>query len=592
MRRYMNTMSLKSKITLAFVCFILLPFGILGMYSYDQSQRYMRAQAISNSQTTAKQIKYAIENKIDLIESVSNNITYNYRLQSFLGDPYSADDISLDNYFNYASPLLNYAMLFQKVNIQKISVYMTNKTIPEGFGAFYYEEKLRKEPWYDAFIRSESKSRWLFRPGAAPSDDLYSFAQKMIAIDGKELGVTVVDVNARELLGPAIAIDGKQSIRIEDERRTVLALQGRPIEDGDWPLLGTGGWPADESYVRSGGHLFVAESLNGVRLSLILATEMPPVLMSLQVATNWAFIATLLVLLYAFYSMLKMMLRKMKRSIEQMDQAIESGFRPIPIERNDEFGVISERFNLLLGKVTGLMADAIRKETIHKDAQLIALQSQINPHFIYNTLDIFSAKMELAGQFDVSEAMTDFGKMMRYNMDGQSKFTTLEAELRHLEQYVSLQRVKYGDRLRVRIDVPASLLPIRVIKFILQPIVENSIKHGFFQRDSLTVEVVGSLDAAGRLKIVVRDDGIGIAEQRLTLLNERFRASQYAPIAGSDRESIGLGNINERLKLFYGTEYPLRMNGVEGRFAETEITIPCNMESLEEINHVYRVDHR
>lgn len=574
-------MSMKSKITLAFVCLILIPFGIIGLYSYNQSQQYMRAQAISNAQTAAKQIKYTIENKLDLIESVSNNITYNYRLQLFLGEPYGDDDQSIDNYFNYASPLLNYAMLFQKVNVQKISVYMTNHTIPEGFNAFYYEDKLVGEPWYAPFKSAEEKSRWILRKGATPRDDLYSYAQKMISIDGNDLGIVVVDVNARDLLEPANVIDEKQSLRIESDDRSILLSRGLVIGNDDWPLYGSSEWPVDDAHIRRGGRLFVAESVRGVRLSLVLATAMPPVILSLQVLTNWAFLATLLILLFAFYSVLKIMLRKMKRSIEQMDDAIHSGFVPIPIERRDEFGVISEKFNLLLGKITGLMGDMIKKETLHKDAQLIALQAQINPHFIYNTLDIFSAKMELAGEYEVSEAMTDFGKMMRYNMDGQSKFTTLEAELRHLEQYVSLQRLKYGERLSVRIDAPATLLPVTVIKFILQPIVENSIKHGFPQRGSLSVAVVASSDEDGRLlRIVVRDDGAGIPEERLAALNERFRASDYAPIAGSDRESIGLGNINERLKLYYGEQYPLRMSSRAGRYTETVLTIPLALETL------------
>lgn len=144
MQRTIYAMSIKSKVTLAFIFFIVIPFSVLGLYTYNQSQRYMQDQLLANSQTTVKQIKYTIENKIDLIESVSNNITFNYRLQQFLGEPYSSDSNSLDTYFNFAAPLVNYAMLFQKINIQKISIYTNNASIPKVLVPFSPNRKLKK----------------------------------------------------------------------------------------------------------------------------------------------------------------------------------------------------------------------------------------------------------------------------------------------------------------------------------------------------------------------------------------------------------------------------------------------------------------
>ncbi|WP_409341582.1 sensor histidine kinase [Paenibacillus sp. MBLB4367] len=589
MRRSLNAMSIKSKVTLAFVFLIMLPFSALGLYSYDQAQRSMKSQLISNSQTTLKQVKYTIENKIDLIESVSNNITYNYRLQLFLGDPFSPDGNSIETYFSYAAPLVNYAMLFQKINTDKISVYMSNETIPEGFGAFYHENKASQEPWYEAFKRSDQKFLWVLRE-SPDSGQTFSFVQKMISIEGKDLGMTVVDVRLSDLLAPVSGTnDPSHAIVVSDERHRVIFSSGEPRPPA--ALSGTVMQTLSNGYSTQDGMLYVGELLKGVRLSILLAIPLPKTAGSLQVATNLAFISAMVVLLLAFYSVLKMVLRKMKTSIKQMDQAIGSGFRPILIDRKDEFGVISEKFNILLDKITVLMSDMIKKETMHKDAQLIALQSQINPHFIYNTLDIFSAKMELAGQFDVSDAMADFGKMMRYNMDGKSKFTTLEAEIRYLEQYMNLQKVKFGDSVRFRVNVPDRLLPFKMIKFILQPIVENSMKHGFANRQTLDVDIDIWLQSESCICVSVRDNGAGIAPERLTAINEQFRTSVYAAKSSEFREGIGLGNINERLKLYYGEDYPIRMNSEHGLFAQTVLTIPYD-ETGEEESDVHGINRR
>ncbi|WP_187434146.1 cache domain-containing sensor histidine kinase [Paenibacillus methanolicus] len=575
--------------TLAFIFFIIIPFGMLALYTYNQSQRSIQAQLIANSQTTVKQIKYTIESKIDSIESVSNNITYNYRLQLFLGEPYSLEKDSLDTYFNYAAPLVNFAMLFQKVNIHKISVYSNNESIPEGFGSFYSEQKIKEETWYEAFMASDKKSLWVLNTNQADGSDIFRYIQKMISIEGHYLGITIVDVRSVDLLEPAESPNiANQPVYLVDEHHNVIPQGSEDaLQDLDQispSLLARG-------YAKESGFLYVAESLKGVQYRVIMAIPLPPLLGSLQLAANLAYILTFIVLLIAFYFVLKMTLSKMKASIKQMDLAIASGFQPIPNVRKDEFGVITEKFNILLHKINLLLSDMIKKETLHKDAQLIALQSQINPHFIYNTLDIFSAKMEIAGQYDVSDAMADFGKMMRYNMDGDAKFATLQDELGYLAQYMNLQKLKFSEHIHFRVHVPSDLLSTRVLKFILQPIVENSVKHGFAKRDTLDIDIYASQENDFSIRIGVKDNGAGISAARLEELNLQFRTSVYPAKGENDRESIGLGNINERLKLFYGEHYPLRLRSIEGQFTEAILTLPYDARRNEANDDVYPINN-
>ncbi|WP_229757483.1 cache domain-containing sensor histidine kinase [Paenibacillus marchantiophytorum] len=584
-----HAMSIKNKVTLAFIFFILIPFSVLGLYTYNQSQQYIQAQLLMNSQTTIKQIKYTIENKIDLIESVSNNITYNFRLQQFLGEPYSLEKDSLDTYFNYAAPLVSYAMLFQKINIQKISIYMNNNSIPEGFGSFYSEQKIKKETWYDAFMASDHKSLWVLNTNQADRSNSFLYIQKMISIEGQYRGMTIVDVSSSDLLEPAESPNlANQPIFILDENHKIIS-QGR--KDATENVADISPALFSQGYAKQSGFLYVTDTLKGVQHVIVMAIPLPPLIGSLQVAANLVFILTYIVLLFAFYFILKMTLSKMKTSIKQMDLAIETGFQPIPITRKDEFGVITEKFNILLNKISHLLSDMIKKETLHKDAQLIALQSQINPHFIYNTLDIFSAKMELAGQYDVSDAMADFGKMMRYHIDGQSKFATLADELRFLEQYLNLQKIKFRDSIHFQIHAPSEILSIQVLKFILQPIIENSVKHGFAKQDTLDIDIYVSQEKDCSIRLHVKDNGSGIEAARLREINEQFRTSVYLAKGDRDRESIGLGNINERLKLFYGENYPLQLNSIEGQFTETILTLPNPTRKIKEDEHVHHINH-
>jgi len=587
LQRTFHAMSIKSKVTLAFIFFILIPFSILGFYTYNQSQRYIQDQLLANAQTTVKQIKYTIENKIDLIESVSNNITYNYRLQQFLGEPYSLEKDSLDTYFNFAAPLVSYAMLFQKINTQKISIYTNNDSIPEGFGSFYSEQKIKKETWYDAFIASDKKFLWVLDKSHADGSEIFRYIQKMISIEGNYLGITIVDVRSIDLLEAAGNSNiANQPVFILDQHQNIISPGNEKVMHA---LVDVAPALSLQGYAKQSGFLYVSDMLKGVQYTIVMAIPLPSLLASLQVAANLAFILTFIVLLVAFYFILKKTLSKMKTSIKQMDLAIESGFQPIPIARKDEFGVITEKFNILLNKISLLLNDQIKKETLHKDAQLIALQSQINPHFIYNTLDIFSARMELAGQYDVSDAMADFGKMMRYHMEGQAKFSTLAEELRFVEQYLNLQKIKYGDSIHFQFHVPSELLAMQVLKFILQPIVENCVKHGLTAQATLDIDIVVS--QASTVRLCVRDNGIGIEAAQLQQINEQLRTSVYLAKGDRDRESIGLGNINERLKLFYGEQYHLQLHSIEGQFTETILTLPYTTKKSEEEPYVRSINY-
>lgn len=589
MRRIFQTMSIRRKMTLAFVAFIIIPFSVLGLYTYNQSQRYIQDQLLMNSLTTVKQIKYTIENKIDLIESVSNNITFNYRLQQFLGEPYSLEKDSLDTYFGFAAPLVNYAMVFQKVNTQSISVYMNNDTIPEGFGSFYSEQKVKQESWYGPFIASDRKSLWVQDTNRTEGTENCRYIQKMISMEGDYLGLTIVDVRLSDLLEPAKSNIASQPVFILNDRQKIIFRGGREIPE--YPAS-IGPSLAKQGYARESGYLYVTDTLKGVQQSIVMAIPIPSLLGSLQIVANVVFILTCMVLLFAFYSILKMTLSKMKTSIKQMDHAIENGFQPIPVTRKDEFGIITEKFNILLNKISLLLSDMVKKETLHKDAQLIALQAQINPHFIYNILDIFSARMELAGQFEVSDAMADFGKMMRYHMDGLAKFTTLADELRYIERYLNLQRIKYGDSIHFHTHAPSGLLSLQVLKFILQPIVENSVKHGFAgKRETLEIGIYVSQEKDSAVRLCVRDNGAGIRAARLREINEQFRTSIYPGRGDRERESIGLGNINERLKLFYGENFPLQLNSIEDEFTETVLTLPYTPWKPEEEQNVHSTDY-
>jgi sensor histidine kinase YesM len=257
----------------------------------------------------------------------------------------------------------------------------------------------------------------------------------------------------------------------------------------------------------------------------------------------------------AFFG-LRVFVRRLRLITTSMNSAAEGNFQMrIPVTGRDEIGQITEDFNAMIGKIKDLVDENVRRETAQKNAQLMALQFQLNPHFIYNMIDTFRMKLVIQDSHEIAESLAHFGKMLRYNIDTSDPYSTLREEITYAEQYLAIQRLRYEDRIVFSSAIPQSDLETRILRFVLQPVIENSIKHGFEDgRGTLHVELRGR--RLGDLyEVVVEDDGCGLENERLMELNDGLRRH-----GGSDggehqtNEGIGLVNISERFRLYYGGE--------------------------------------
>lgn len=569
--RSWERLSIKKRLTISYIIFILIPFCLLSVHSYIQSRTFQKEQTAVNMKQTLSILKNGMEEKLSLVESISQSITYNARLHNFLNEPFENQNGSMDEYIQFINPIVFYSLQYNQVEISSIKIYMNNYSIPEGFGSFYHNTAVWGRSWYDSFIESEKRSLWI----SLPEEGSYDYLQKIVSLEGKFLGVTRVTLLKQNLF---TSLDESSVDR-----------SGVYVTDADHHLIygevnaSLSSAIENETSLRDqfeqNGRLYVQEHINRLALTVGMTKSLPRSLHSYQLLTTAAFIAAIILSIFLFYQVLKKTFVKIKGSIRAMDHSIRTGFvEMIPVERNDEIGVISEKFNTLLVQINTLVNDMIKRETVHKDAQLRALQAQINPHFIYNTINLFSAKTELAGLYDVSEAFADFGQMLRYNMNGQSEFATVKQEIDHVLSYFRLQKLKYGERLQLEWTCDPQLLKRLIIRFILQPVVENSIAHGMEGCNDLLITLDVHLNDQSEVVIIIMDNGAGIPAVRLSELNQFFQRGQDViesmPARSTMRTGIGLENINNRLRLYNGEAYTIRMESVEGRFTKTVLTVP------------------
>ena len=210
-------------------------------------------------------------------------------------------------------------------------------------------------------------------------------------------------------------------------------------------------------------------------------------------------------------------------------------------------------------------------------ARLSALQTQINPHFIYNTLNIISAKSMESGNFDVIEICNQFAQMLRYSTDTRSQTATMAEEIGFVRSYLMLAKARYEDNLEFTIDMPENLGDITIPRLTLQPLVENALNHGFDGKNVLRRLSVSGHIEGGLLVLIIRDNGTGFSEEMLQSLRSRIRAIEEGTVS---IESTGghIGLINTCLRLHYYSKGAMRIAIGNDNGAVITLTMPYSAE--------------
>ncbi|WP_135548010.1 sensor histidine kinase [Paenibacillus cymbidii] len=234
-------------------------------------------------------------------------------------------------------------------------------------------------------------------------------------------------------------------------------------------------------------------------------------------------------------------------------------------EPGNEIGQIIHSYNRMAGQLERAVSDNMRmleEQAANKErearlvhsktrAELHMLQAQINPHFLYNTLETINMRSRASGQPEIGVVVTALAELLRYSVNMKGDTVTLEQELHHVRNYVAIQQIRLGHSFRFEVDAPEPLLRRRVLKFILQPIVENSLKYafaGFDEGGLLRIEARAEADG-GAMTIEVRDNGVGMTRQQLA--NAARSLAEEAEAEADARNGLGLRNVCMRLRLFH-----------------------------------------
>lgn len=250
----------------------------------------------------------------------------------------------------------------------------------------------------------------------------------------------------------------------------------------------------------------------------------------------------------------------------------------VELHGNNEITSLGRSFNIMTEKIQELMDENIQELREKRKSELKVLQAQINPHFLYNTLDSIIWMAESGKNQEVVQMTSSLAKLLRQSISNEDEIVTVEREIEYTKNYLSIQKLRYRDQLEYFIDVDQEVLHQRIVKLVIQPLVENAIYHGIKYLEGKGMIIIQGSLQDGRVMLTVQDNGIGMDEGTLRQILVKRETSVNRQKKTSN---VGVYNVHNRLQLYYGKEFGLSYESTPGVGTSVRITIPVTEEKGE-----------
>lgn len=268
-----------------------------------------------------------------------------------------------------------------------------------------------------------------------------------------------------------------------------------------------------------------------------------------------------------------------KKLLSSMERVKKGYFKEkVDFKYMDEIGMLGLQYNDMIDNLHDLVDKVYKLQISEREAELKALQAQINPHFLYNTLDAIYWKAEKSKEEDIAEMVYALSRLFRLTLNRGNEFTEVKNEKEFIENYLLLQRRRFRQKLEYVIDIDDSILQYIIPKLILQPFVENAMVHGIERDNSKSVIRVKGYLAEDRLHFMIEDDGAGMNGDTI----KQLLGSKSSSKGSNNQKGYAIRNVNERLSLYYTDNYSLNISSEPGKGTRVEISIPTKTRDAEQ----------
>jgi len=572
--------SFRNKMILIFFAITIVPFFVFAYYSYQKSVEGIQIANATFSMSYLQQTKENFETYLGQVDDQINDLVGNRSVQQWLErEPRNEEEEE-----TFAENML--ALVYEKipqVDALRVRVFpMKPSLYPTYMNTMGESITLEHEKWFLESSGSVVPTWHLIMPKEGlDGRPILSYAKRFTGLNDRvPRGVIVTDLaedHLRRFFSPSKRMEG-QKFLIVDRNGTVLfdsrdnEWTGKLVPSDDYLELRDKVSEGAETLKMDGENKLVtfmkmdSEPWTIVSMTSLHALTQPikamnNLLVVFMVAYLICSVGVVVYITMNFTQPVARLVRSMRR--------LENGDfeHKVPSsERKDEIGWLYRGFESMMRKTEALIEQTTRSERNKKELELQVLSHQINPHFLYNTLESIRWKAENHGRSDIGEMVSALGNLLRLSLNQGKDITTVGREVEQVKAYIQIEQARMGLPLRFLYFFDDEMLSLPFMRLLLQPLVENAIQHSIRDNFEKGKVIMSGYVEGQDIVIEITDNGKGIPESVLRLLNNETAIGK-----GSRRQGVGLRNVNERLKLNFGSEYKLQIESGAGK--GTKITI-------------------
>ncbi|MFB9275926.1 sensor histidine kinase [Cohnella cellulosilytica] len=578
MNRSLNNVRLRHKLLLIYFLSVFFPILLTNLFFYSVTAHNVRSQREKDAAQALERIHGELQARIDTAVGISSVFYADSVVNEALERTYDSPIAYLDVYDEaLRASLAKYAPVYGF--IQSMTIYTDNPTVLGSGGIGFIDETVKRANWYGKVAEAGGMPVFVHdgRRGSSP----FSVVRKLNAFSSRDEYEKVLKIDLhRDAIAQALGNMGfPGDLYLLGPDRAIELATGPGTNGGDGPVR------FDDLPVPDGSRVLVqpysrANELYGWALAGVipkgqaLAGTGEPRRLALYLTCVNLLLPTLVLVWIA-----KSLHDRLLRIVRQIKKVKRGNFEPIAEEEaeaaKDEIGQLSAELNRMTRQIRELIDEALAAEIERKDlelqrrrAQIHALQSQINPHFLFNVLETLRMRSLIKGETETAQIVRNMAKLFRKSLSWGNDWITAGQELDLIRSFLEIQKYRFGDRLQYRIEANGEAAQSRIPKMVFLPFVENASLHGVEKIEAQgVIELVLSLDRDGLL-FLLRDNGGGMDEPTLRkVLSER-------PEEEEDETHVGIRNVRSRLALYYGDRATLDIASTPGCGTSVRIRLP------------------
>jgi two-component system sensor histidine kinase YesM len=611
---FFRNRKLRTKLLLSYIFVVLLPVLLVSVFLINKIKESVLVQTRSIYQISFNQLSDNLYHQLTNYLQLSDDIQEETKFAEYLSTKFSKDNI-MEVYSKFTGFLEAYSIKFgESKEITRISFITSNDTLLYNERYVYpLTDKIENMNWYKAAVEKRGSSAIGLYYSEDAKQYYLTISRLMSAGSTMDyINVLKMEIPENELYKLMQKEGENKRIYILDQYNNIISTTDRAnieknIADIDMVYAASFDKNGNKSfYIENGNEVAYVyridnkSAIDGWKIVSVISSTV--LMKEINNIVTYGIIINgiiIMITIVAVVFLSETITNQLKRLLRDMN-AIRNGYFKVAEyhETNDEIGELTKGFREMVNRIDTLIEDnykaelsikgaeiSIRDLTIrNKEAEIRALQSQINPHFLFNTME--SIRMDLLRKKDLETAtiIQNFGHLLRKSFNWSEDVIPLRQEIGLVELYMKIQKYQYKDRINYIIDVDESILDYCIPKFTLQPIVENAIYHGLEMKNGVGTVTINSTCSDDEIRLIIQDDGIGMDRTKLDHMKETLCNAIDQP----DKGHIGIVNVHQRLRLHYGDKYGIDIQSEVDKGTRVVIVLPKN--NMRHETDVQRID--